>query len=197
MIGLVLSLALTLRAAGASFTVDVLRVTDSLSMSSSTVTTPTDPGEAMGDATTAGNWASHSEGQTTKALGIASHAEGGWTWATGRYSHSEGLVTRAYGEASHAGGAYAEVSGAHSNALIHATGNGGSYKQTQFKNTAHFDRLYVFENANDSTNSVLSRQENDNRYAQTQTDAVFYAAVYLAAPQGDISMGSFTNGAPQ
>jgi len=173
--------------ARAGVTTDVARVTHSLSIGTSTNTASAYRSEALGDQTVSGAWSSHSEGFGTRALGFASHAQGGWSWATGQYSHAEGLSTRAYGESSHAGGNYTVAMPAHSNAFIHATGNAASYKQTQFKDTAHFDRLYAFEASNDSSNSVPARWENDNRYAQTHTDAVFHAAVSLATPNNNTS----------
>ena len=108
---------------------------------------------------------SHAEGDTTMASGTASHAEGVLTIAGGEQSHAEGLGTEALADNSHAGGSYARVRRQDSNSYIHATGSPGGLKETRFPNTAHFDHLVLLDSAINVSNAILSRAENDLRYA--------------------------------
>ena len=118
---------------------------------------------AEGQATNAAGVSSHAEGTGTAASATNAHAEGCATTASGANSHSEGSNTVAAAVGSHAGGQNVQVLSAHTNAFIHATGINGT-KQTAYPYTAHFDRMILFEPANDASNSVLARWENDQRY---------------------------------
>jgi hypothetical protein len=168
-----------------------------------------DDSMAIGNLTRALGFTAHAQGYRTEARGNASHAEGANTAATGTWAHAEGYVTvaaqgahaegkhtEAHAAYSHSGGEFARVLGTHTGAFIHAQGaSSNSMKQTQFKHTAHFDRLHVFEPANDHTNSVLARWENDLRYLQpVVTVTTRFESTVWVARQGDISMGVFTNG---
>lgn len=108
---------------------------------------------------------SHAEGYSNTAYGVASHAEGRETDAGGNCSHAEGFATEAAATNSHAGGEYAMVQSNHAGAFIHAAGTAEAMKLTQFPNTAHFDRLVTLEAAQNASNAVLARYENDLRYA--------------------------------
>ena len=135
---------------------------------------------AEGDSTVSQGHASHAEGSQTSALGDGSHAEGVFSVATGKHAHAEGQSTEAPGlnshaenyrtvagaKMSHAGGIWTDVLPQHTNAFIHAAGRTNEHKQTQFANTAHFDRLHVFESANDDPHSVLPRWQSDIRYGK-------------------------------
>lgn len=120
---------------------------------------------------------SHAEGYSNTAFGVASHAEGRETDAGGDHSHAEGFATDAGARNSHAGGAYAMVQTNHTNAFIHATGTSNAMKVTLFPDTAHFDRLVALESANDTSNAVLTRYENDQRYATTAQGALASSAL--------------------
>lgn len=120
---------------------------------------------ALGEGTLAEGDFSHAEGDTTSAQGTASHAEGALTTAGGDQSHAEGEATEALGKNSHAGGAYARARAQDTNSFIHAAGTGtNGMKETQFPDTAHFDRVVTLAPALDASNAVLSRAENDQRY---------------------------------
>jgi hypothetical protein len=155
-----------------------------------------DAAHAEGYKTRAGGVASHAQGHTTAAPGLAAHSEGQNTTASGSASHAEGFDTVSAASASHSGGRWSRVLSAHTNAFIHATGSSGvSRKDTLFQNTGHFDRMILFEPANNHTNSVLARWENDLRYLQpVVTVTTRFESTVWVARQGDISMGVFTNG---
>lgn len=127
-----------------------------------------DASHAEGAFSEASGWGSHAEGYSTRATNYFGHAEGDHAYALGYGSHAEGGFTIAGALYSHAGGFHARVMSAHSNAFIHATGMGtNNYKKTLFPDTAHFDRLITLAPANNHSNSVLNRAENDLRYATT------------------------------
>ncbi len=133
---------------------------------------------AEGDHTVAMGYASHAEGNLTWAVGDGSHAEGVFSVATGKHSHAEGQSTEAMAvnahaenyravagaRNSHAGGMWADVLPEHTASFIHASGKTNEHKQTKFPATAHFDRIHLFEQANDDPHSVLARWQNDLRY---------------------------------
>jgi hypothetical protein len=133
---------------------------------------------AEGDMTIAEGHGSHAEGVQNAAVGNATHVEGAYCIATGIHSHAEGQSTRALAinahaenyqttagaKNSHAGGMWADALPNHTNAFIHATGRKDERKLTKFPNTAHFDRVFLFETANDDPHSVLARWQNDMRY---------------------------------
>lgn len=144
---------------------------------------------------------SHAEGSTTKATNLHAHAEGYLSVAGGAQSHAEGEGTVADGRNSHAGGAYSRVQPSHTNAFIHAGGTTSTnLKQSVYQDTAHFERLHVFSPANNDSNSVLARWENDRRYATTNQGALANTALqtnsadarYVNA-SGDGMSGALTN----
>ena len=135
---------------------------------------------AEGDEAHSSGYASHAEGVKNSAIGDASHVEGAYSVATGKHSHAEGQATSAMGlnghaenyqavagaKNSHAGGMWTDTLPQHTNSFIHAAGHKDAHKQTQFANTAHFDRIHLFETANEDPHSVLARWQNDMRYAK-------------------------------
>lgn len=128
---------------------------------------------AEGYSTTASGSGSHAEGSLTQATNLHAHAEGYMTTAGGTQSHAEGEGTIAEAKNSHAGGAYSRALPEHTNAFIHASGTGtNSYKDTLFKDTAHFERLATLSPANDNSNSVLARWEGDTRYINSTGDTL-------------------------
>lgn len=127
---------------------------------------------------------STAEGAYTKAYGSYAHVEGLLSEASGSVAHAEGYITKASAAISHAGGYYAQTLSTHTGAFIHASGTAATNKVTLYRDTAHFDRLILFESANNNPSSVLARWESDVRYARLS---------YLA-PQGDLAMGVYTNG---
>lgn len=200
-----------------AITTDVLRITWRMSVGTSTNTG--NQSTALGDQTVSTGYGSHSEGFQTYALGNSSHAEGALCWATNTHAHAEGFNTRAYGAQSHAeghstiargsvshaqgqfteanasyshsGGLYSRVPSSLTGAFIHAYGTSGNYKTAQYTNTAHFDRLYLFESSNDDSNSVLARWEADSRYLNT--DGGDWVTNYLFVGDGTFNSGtSFT-----
>lgn len=141
---------------------------------------------AEGYATTAAGEFSHAEGYQTVAAGHASHAEGSYTTAAGANSHAQGEHTWAEGHASHAGGVYARAKAGHDRAFIHAAGTAQHPKETQYPDTAHFDKLYAFESWGETPpqNAVLKKAEADQRYMSRVGTRI--------EPQGDILMGCYT-----
>lgn len=155
----------------AAMTTDYFRATATLSVG--TATNTGSMSTALGDGTVSSASASYSEGYRTRATGDASHAEGAYTEANAAYSH--------------AGGQYSRVAADKSRALIHATGASNSYKEAQYADTAHFDRLHLFEPANDHSNSVLARWQSDARFVNVTGD---YVANYLFVGDGLFNGGS-------
>lgn len=146
---------------------------------------------AEGYNTIASNNQAHAEGNATKAYGNASHAEGTSTLADGNSSHAQGYTTEALADYSHAGGIYSRVLAGHTNAFIHAAGSGtNSMKETAFPNTAHFDRLHLMESANDNPSSVLSRAENDLRYASSNQGVLASTALQSDSPTAQVTFSN-------
>lgn len=151
---------------------------------------------AEGSSTLASGRASHAEGVNSMALGVgshaegisciasstASHAEGSYTIAGGSATHTEGSFTEAYASFSHAGGVFARVRNGHRASFIHATGTAVNIKESLYPGTAHFDRMMLFENANDDPRSVLTRTQNDARYATSAQGVKADAALKPHSP---------------
>ena len=129
---------------------------------------------------------SHAEGLTTIAAGKAAHAEGSFTVASNSAAHAEGAFTEAYSAFSHAGGIFARVKKGHRGAFIHAAGSAAAIKESLYSATAHFDRLIVFEEANDDSRSVLSRSQNDVRYASSAQGTRANAALIPYSPRASL-----------
>lgn len=145
---------------------------------------------AEGAQTEARSWQAHAEGQYTRAHGPQSHAEGNYSIAYGRashaegdhtftsndYAHAEGNYTKAMGLASHAAGYKAEA--IHDNTFVWADGENSTYQST-------------------TNNQFNVRAGNGFRFETDGSggtiDGIAVATTLMPA-QGDISMGSYTNG---
>ena len=142
---------------------------------------------------TANGWASHAEGNYTHANGDISHAEGDGTTAGGYASHTEGWDSSAGGEASHAEGLETQADGRYA----HAAGQ---------KAKALHDNTFVWSDGT-STESTSTQQftvcaSSGIRLLGGATEAdrlvvhgtaSFEGGISYLPPQGNLSMGCFTN----
>ena len=126
-----------------------------------------------------GEW-SHAEGYITKADGTYGHAEGGWTTAAGEFCHAEGGDTIANGSCSHSAGAGARAT----NDITYVWSDG-----TEIGSTT--DRQYTVYAGNGIRLLGGNVEVGTNLHVVGSTR--FDQGITYVAPQGNLSMGCFTN----